>query len=83
MTMQQPSRSSPARPRFWKQFVLTFAVVYPTQQVLAKGLAPALGAWLAGVSPWLREVGTVALMCLVLMKALPAAYRAGAAWLHR
>lgn len=72
-----------AHPRRWKLFALTFAVVYPTQQTLSKGLMPLLLSWVPAVPAWLREAVTVALMCLVLMNALPAAYRLGGAWLNR
>lgn len=75
--------ASKSRPKFWKNFVLTFGVVYPTQQGLTKGLVPALHPWLEGVPAWARVALTVALMCPVLMVALPAVYRAGSAWLTR
>jgi antibiotic biosynthesis monooxygenase (ABM) superfamily enzyme len=81
--MQPSAPPTTLRARFWKHFVLTFGVVYPTQQVLMQGLVPALRPWLEGVPTWSRDIATVALMCLVLMRALPAVYRAGNAWLTR
>jgi len=81
--MQAGTPAPKSRPLFWKNFVLTFGVVYPTQQGLAKGLVPALHLWVEGVPAWARDALTVAPMCLVLMVALPAVCSAGSDWLTR
>jgi antibiotic biosynthesis monooxygenase (ABM) superfamily enzyme len=69
--------SATARPRRWKSLLVTFAVVFPTVQVLNRGVAPHLGA----LPSLLRDVLMVATMSVVLSYLLPLANRRLHRWL--
>lgn len=64
-------------PRRWKSLLVTFAVVFPTIQVLNHGVAPYLGA----LPSLLRDVLMVATMSVVLSYLLPLANRLLLRWL--
>lgn len=67
------------KPRRWKLIALTFAIVFPTVEVLTRGVAPHLGF----LHPLVRDVVVVGTMCTVLSYALPAAQARWQGWLRR
>jgi antibiotic biosynthesis monooxygenase (ABM) superfamily enzyme len=71
--------SSAARPRRWKQILVTFIVVYPCVMVFTRLLAPQLGF----VPEPFRSIAVVLCMCTTLTYALPPVARWAAPWTSR
>ncbi|TDR31302.1 hypothetical protein [Hydromonas duriensis] len=64
-------------PKRWKSMLVTFAVVFPTVELLNRGILPLLG----DIPFLLHDVLAVASMCIVLTFALPWAMRLTHRWL--
>jgi antibiotic biosynthesis monooxygenase (ABM) superfamily enzyme len=66
-------------PRRWKSMAATFAVVFPTVELLNRGILPLLGT----VHFLLRDVLMVGSMCVALSYVLPWAMQVCRSWLSR